>query len=512
MTTHTRGGAATEKGAARTTAVVLAGGTGQRVGLSIPKQLLKIAGKTVIEHTLAVFDQAEGIDDVMVLMTPGYVADVEKIVAKAGLTKVTRVIEGGASRNETTERAIAALGEDLAEGEDCNVLFHDAVRPFLSQRVIQDCVDALGRYQAVDVAIPSADTVIVTRTHGDDGEFITEVPDRSRLRRGQTPQGFTLSTIRRAYEIAGADPNFQATDDCSVVLKYLPEVPIHVVPGDEYNMKVTEPLDVFLADKLFQLASTAAPAQADEGAYRRLLQGRTLVVFGGSYGIGADIADLARASGARVYALGRSSTGTHVENPAHVEEALATAYAESGRIDYVVNTAGVLRIGKLAETDNSTLEEALRVNYLAPVQIARASHKYLAESGGQLLLYTSSSYTRGRAEYSLYSSTKAAMVNLTQALADEWAADRIRVNCVNPERTATPMRTKAFGKEPEGSLLSSQAVARTSLDVLLSDMTGHVIDVRQQDPMRGTAAASAFDQALATVLDRSGDSESAGSL
>lgn len=163
----------------RTTAVVLAGGTGQRVGLSIPKQLLKIAGKAVIEHTLTIFQQADSIDDVIVLMAPGYVPDIEKIVAKSGLTKVTRIIEGGSTRNETTERAIAALGEGLAEGEDRNVLFHDAVRPLLSQRVIKDCVDALERYQAVDVAIPSADTIIVTRTHGEDGEFITEVPDRS---------------------------------------------------------------------------------------------------------------------------------------------------------------------------------------------------------------------------------------------------------------------------------------------------------------------------------------------
>ncbi|MER7833247.1 bifunctional cytidylyltransferase/SDR family oxidoreductase [Streptomyces sp. NPDC095602] len=489
----------------RTTAVVLAGGTGQRVGLAIPKQLLKIAGKAVIEHTLTIFERADCVDDVIVLMAPGFVGDVEKIVAKAGLTKVTRIIEGGATRNETTERAIRALGEGLADGEDLNVLFHDAVRPLLSQRVIKDCVAALDRYQAVDVAIPSADTIIVTRTHGEDGEFITDVPDRSRLRRGQTPQAFKLSTIRKAYEIAAGDPNFQATDDCSVVLRYLPDVPIHVVPGDEYNMKVTQPVDVFIADKLFQLASTAAPAQADEDAYRELLSGRTLVVFGGSYGIGADIAALAERYGARVYALGRSTTGTHVENPQHVEDALAKAYTETGRVDYVINTAGVLRIGKLAETDNATIQEALNVNYLAPVQIARASYKYLVETKGQLLLYTSSSYTRGRAEYSLYSSTKAAMVNLTQALADEWAADGIRVNCVNPERTATPMRTKAFGQEPAGTLLSSEAVARTSLDVLLSELTGHVIDVRQQDPTRAAGEASGFEQALAAVLDRQED-------
>ncbi|MFD7435691.1 SDR family NAD(P)-dependent oxidoreductase [Streptomyces sp. NPDC059861] len=489
----------------RTTAVILAGGTGQRVGLSIPKQLLKIAGKAVIEHTLTTFENADSIDDVVVLMTPGYVPDVEKIVARAGFKKVSRVIEGGSSRNETTERAIAALGEGLADGEDLNVLFHDAVRPLLSQRVIDDCVGALDRYQAVDVAIPSADTIIVTRTHGEDGEFITEIPDRARLRRGQTPQAFKLSTIKRAYEVAADDPNFQATDDCSVVLRYLPDVPIHVVAGDEYNMKVTQPVDVFIADKLFQLGTTAAPEQIGEDGYRELLTGRTVVVFGGSYGIGKDIAELAESYGAHVYALGRSTTGTHVENPEEVDDALSQAYAETGRIDHVVNTAGVLRIGRLAETENATIEEALKVNYLAPVQIARSAYKYLAETGGQLLLYTSSSYTRGRAEYSLYSSTKAAMVNLTQALSDEWAGDGIRVNCVNPERTATPMRTKAFGDEPAGSLLSSEAVARTSLDVLLSELTGHVIDVRQQDPTAGAVTASGFEQALASVLDRQDD-------
>ncbi|MCY0940836.1 bifunctional cytidylyltransferase/SDR family oxidoreductase [Streptomyces antarcticus] len=484
----------------RTIAVVLAGGTGQRIGLEIPKQLLKIAGKPILEHTLHIFETAPDVDDVILLMTPAYVEDAQRIVDRAGLGKVTRVLAGGSTRSETTRIAIRAAAEDLAPGEDVNLLFHDAVRPLLSQRVVKECVEALEKFQAVDVAIPSSDTVIVTRTHGDDGEFITEVPDRSRLRRGQTPQGFRLTTIRAAYDRAEADPSFQATDDCSVVVKYLPDVPVHVVQGDEYNMKVTQPVDVFIADKLFQLASHTAPAQAGDAAYREQLAGKTVLVFGGSYGIGADIARIAEGFGARVFALGRSTTGTHVENLDHVEEALARAYTETGRIDYVVNTAGVLRVGRLDETDNETIREALEVNYLAPVNIARASYKYLSETGGQLLLFTSSSYTRGRAEYSLYSSTKAAMVNLTQALADEWAGDRIRVNCVNPERTATPMRTKAFGQEPSGSLLTSESVALSSLDVLLSEMTGHVIDVRKQDPTSSPAQRSAFEAALESVL------------
>ena len=73
------------------------------------------------------------------------------------------------------------------------------------------------------------------------------------------------------------------------------------------------------------------------------------------------------------------------------------------------------------------------------------------------------------------------MVNLTQALADEWASSGVRVNCINPERTGTPMRTKAFGDEPPGTLLASAEVARQSLDVLLSAITGHIIDIRREE-------------------------------
>ncbi|MBP2706073.1 bifunctional cytidylyltransferase/SDR family oxidoreductase [Microbispora sp. RL4-1S] len=458
----------------RRVGVVLAGGVGQRVGLGTPKQLLKIAGKTILEHTIDVFDGHPDIDEVVVLMVPGFVAEAEELVRRNGYTKVTKVLEGGASRTETTWRALRALGD-----EECDVLLHDAVRPLVDPRIISDCVAALRAYEAVEVAIPSSDTVVVAAP-GPRGDIIRDIPDRSRLRRGQTPQCFRLSIIREAYERAFADPAFgsqPATDDCGVVLRYLPDVPIYIVPGSEQNMKVTHPVDVYIADKLFQLGACAAPA-LDEHGYRQGLTGRTVVVFGGSYGIGADVVALAREHGADAHSFSRSQNGVRVEDVAAVEDALARVYALSGRIDYVVNTAAVLHMGKLGEAGPHTIEETIGVNYLGPVNIARASLKYLMETRGHLLLYTSSSYTRGRADYSLYSSTKAAVVNLTQALADEWACHGIRVNCVNPERTATPMRLRAFGDEPAATLLSPSAVARTSLDVLLSRLTGQVVDVR----------------------------------
>ncbi|MFU8849828.1 D-ribitol-5-phosphate cytidylyltransferase [Micromonospora sp. SL1-18] len=454
----------------RTVAVVLAGGTGTRLGLGIPKQLLKIAGKPIIEHTLAVFEAAPEIDEILVLMASGHVAEAQQIVDKAGFSKVSKVIEGGDTRNATTRIALDAIGEG-----DVNVLFHDAVRPLVSARIVRECVNALWTYAAVDVAIPSADTIVQV----DENDCITDIPVRATLRRGQTPQAFRSGAIREAYRRAEGDPDFAATDDCGVVLRYLPGTPIKVIDGSDENIKVTHPVDVHLADKLFQLAAAQAPRVSDHRSYLEELTGRTIVVFGGSYGIGHDLTELARGYGAQVFPFSRSTTGTHVERPEDVAAALKTAFEATGRIDHVVVTAGVLERGALTEMDAETMDRLLHVNFVGPVTVARQSLPYLQQTKGQLLLYTSSSYTRGRARYALYSATKAALVNLTQALADEWAEFAVRVNCVNPERTATPMRTKAFGEEPEHTLLSAEAVAQASLDVLVSDLTGQVIDVRR---------------------------------
>ena len=454
-------------------AVLLAGGVGTRVGLDLPKQLIKIAGRPIMEHTLATLDAHPMVDEIIVLMAQGHLDAVHAIIRNGGYTKVTQVLEGAETRNETTLRAIQAITDDEAK-----VLFHDAVRPMVTARIITECFEALDKYDAVDTAIPSADTIVEL----DDNGVIANIPQRSRLRRGQTPQAFKATVIRAAYAKAGQDPNFQATDDCTVVLRYTPEVPIGIVAGDDRNMKVTEPIDVYIADKLFQLTSSDLPAPRTDEEYRAAFDGKTMVVFGGSYGIGLDIVQLAESYGCKVHSFSRSGTRTHVERRADVAAACRQVLDADGRVDFVVNTAGVLPRGSLAETSEETIYSATEINYLAPILIAQEFYPYLAATSGSLLLFTSSSYTRGRSGYSLYSSAKAAIVNLTQALADEWAGE-VRVNCVNPERTGTPMRTKAFGEEDPSTLLESGTVARASLDVLLANQTGHIIDVRKSDPL-----------------------------
>lgn len=423
----------------RSVGVLLAGGVGQRVGGDTPKQLIKIAGRTILEHTLALFNDAPEIDEIVVLMTPGFTGQVEEIVARGRFGKVSKVIEGGASRTETTWRALQALGS-----QECNVLLHDAVRPLLEPRIITECVRALETYSAVDVAIPSSDTILVA-ARGPHGETVREIPDRSLLRRVQTPQCFRLSVIRQAYERALADPDFgarPATDDCGVVLRYLPDVPIYIVPGSERNMKVTHPVDVYLAEKLLQLDGTPAPSPRDR---REALAGRNVVVFGGNYGVGADVAELAASHGAEVHAFSRAEDGVRMADHASVAKALA----QVGRIDHVIDAAGVLHMGRLAEVTDEAVADTVGINYLGPVNVARAAYPYLRESGGSLLFCASSGGTG-----SLGASATAAVTGLTRALADEWAHDLIRVNCLT------------LGAEPGHAL---------ALDVLLSDLTGQVV-------------------------------------
>lgn len=451
----------------KTVAVVLAGGAGTRVGLGLPKQLLKVAGKTIMEHTLDRLQNSEDIDDILIVISAPFRDRLGEIL-RDKYSKLSELVAGGDNRNESTRNALSRL-----DGRTCKVLIHDAVRPFLDHQTIRRCVEALDEYEAVDVVIDSADTIVRV----DDDDILVEIPDRKYLRRGQTPQGFRLGTIQRAYEIAEGNGFAGATDDCSLVLRYLPEVEVKAVRGSEHNMKITYPLDMFLADRMFQLESTS-PWEDVDGSALEALRDTVLVVFGGSYGIGRSLIDLAVAFGARVWSFSRSETGTDIRDPTKIESALRDVHDAAGRIDHVVNAAALLTKGPLVEMSISGIEEQIDVNYRSPALIARAAFPYLRASRGHLLMFTSSSYTRGRAEYSLYSSTKAAVVNLTQALSDEWAALGVKVNCINPERTSTPMRFRNFGYEPEETLLSAESVARNALHVLTSSMTGQVVDVR----------------------------------
>jgi 2-C-methyl-D-erythritol 4-phosphate cytidylyltransferase len=240
----------------RTVAVVLAGGSGSRFGSARPKQFGVLGSRNLVEHCVLAFESAPDVDTVLVVAARGTEDDVRRTVA--GYRKVAAVIPGGSTRSESTRQAIGWLTDAVGTaGPDAKVLFHDAARPLVDQRTITDCVSALDKWDAVGVVVPSADTIVEV----DDG-VIRRVLPRESLARCQTPQGFRLSVISRAYQLADADPGFgtvPATDDCGVVLRYLPEIPVAVVTGSQRNLKITYAADLAVAEALLESPDPADP-------------------------------------------------------------------------------------------------------------------------------------------------------------------------------------------------------------------------------------------------------------
>ncbi len=220
-------------------AVLLAGGTGSRIGGSIPKQLLPLPdGRSVLEHAVEAFERAQCIDEIGIVMHKDYLAEAEKMVRRNGWQKVAFVVAGGSERWESSVNAIREIERRNAQSSQINILLHDAARPFVSEQIIENVCHALEQHEAVTVAIPATDTMYTVSENSTD-KIVLDIPNRTMLMCAQTPQAFRLSTIAAAYRLALQDTHLQATDDCGIVHRYLPNTPIHIVLGSPSNRKIT---------------------------------------------------------------------------------------------------------------------------------------------------------------------------------------------------------------------------------------------------------------------------------
>jgi 2-C-methyl-D-erythritol 4-phosphate cytidylyltransferase len=450
-------------------ALVLAGGSGDRFGAEIPKQFVRLAGEPILLRSVRAVAGA-GVDQIIVVTHPNWLAETRELLEHADVAPPVSIVAGGVTRNESTQRGLAALD---ADGEDI-VLVHDAVRPLVPREVILRSIEPVlsGRADATDTVIPSADTLVIVR-----GDDVIEIPERARYRRGQTPQTFRVRILKQAYEAAAAGGDLTATDDCSLVLRHVPGARIVAVAGDEVNLKITTRTDMVLADRMIQMRTLSRVAEPRGPGS---LEGTRLYVVGGTQGIGEAVANAATARGALVVVDGRR-TGLDVRDAGAVEGRMRAAADRLGGIDHVICTAGVLKVGLAVEMRPAEMAEVIDVNVSGTLNVARAAYPYLREGRGSLTVFASSSFTLGRPRYVAYSASKAAVVNLAQGLAEEWAADGIRVNAVSPERTDTPMRRAAFPDESPIGLLQSEDVALATLSLLQSDLTGQVVDVRRDD-------------------------------
>ncbi len=160
-------------------AVILAGGTGNRFGLNIPKQFAKVAGKTIIEHTISRFQKHKRVDEICIVVHPDWIDKVESLIVKNRFTKVEKILRGGEERKDSSLSAIEAYSVEYSEA---NMIFHDAVRPFVEDRIIDECLDRLETYNAIDVAIPAVDTIIEV-----DKNLIKNIPNRDNMMQDRLP-------------------------------------------------------------------------------------------------------------------------------------------------------------------------------------------------------------------------------------------------------------------------------------------------------------------------------------
>lgn len=228
-------------------AIVLAGGIGSRMGASLPKQFMLLHGRAVIEYSIETFDSHPSVDEVAVVVHPDWRGEMENIAARNSWSKLSKIINGGSERYMSSLNAVMAF---IDYPDDTNLLLHDAARPALSAETVSRVTAMLLHHEAVGVAVPCTDTIwevhpdmsaqfAVDSHQFEMPRFVARIPERRLMWQAQTPQAFRLPLIRDAYQRALQDPQFHATDDCSVVQRYMSGIKIAVVEGSAANRKIT---------------------------------------------------------------------------------------------------------------------------------------------------------------------------------------------------------------------------------------------------------------------------------
>lgn len=419
------------------------GGIGQRFGGAIPKQFMHLAGKPVFWHTLETFVHSHLFQEIILVCPEKWQRDIEQHVPEK-----VRCIVGGPTRQASSRLGIAAC----SPSSDIVVL-HDAVRPFVSQHILYENIIAAERYGAVDTCIPTTDTIV----KGSDS--IEEIPERTLLYRGQTPQSFQKTLIEKAH---AATTKTNATDDCQLVHDM--GHPVHISLGSEENIKITTEFDLLHAEQIFRLRAQKAPLSNTS------IKNKVIAITGGTGGLGRAIETLLEEEGVRTLLLSPSSSHYPVDLTCAREAEMLAATLPP--LDGLINCVGYLQKASLHELSQSVIEKTIAVNLTAVINAC----KYLPiAAGGHIINVASSSYTRGRKETSVYSATKAAVVNFTQALSEE--RPDLSINALVPPRMNTEMRRVNFPHESEASLLDPLIAAQEIVALLKSSITGSICEV-----------------------------------
>lgn len=229
-------------------AEILAGGKGTRMGnTEMPKQFLMLGKKPIFIHTVEQFLMNKRIDKIFICCPEQWVSYTKDTLKKyiSDTTKVI-VVKGGETRNDTILNGCCFIEENYGIQEDDIILTHDAVRPFLTQRIIDDNIDGALKYGAVDTVVEAFDTIV----HSKDGQIITDIPVRSEMYQGQTPQSFNIKLLMSFFASLTEDEKSILTDACKALV--IKGTDVHLVKGEVSNIKITTQYDLKVANGLVE--------------------------------------------------------------------------------------------------------------------------------------------------------------------------------------------------------------------------------------------------------------------
>ncbi|EAD7631828.1 MULTISPECIES: IspD/TarI family cytidylyltransferase [Listeria] len=228
-------------------AQILAGGKGTRMGnVSMPKQFLPLNGKPIIVHTVEKFILNTRFDKILISSPKEWMNHAEDNIKKYISDDRIVVIEGGEDRNETIMNGIRFVEKTYGLTDDDIIVTHDAVRPFLTHRIIEENIDAALETGAVDTVIEALDTIVESSNH----EVITDIPVRDHMYQGQTPQSFNMKKVYNHYQNLTTEKKQILTDACKICL--LAGDDVKLVKGEIFNIKITTPYDLKVANAIIQ--------------------------------------------------------------------------------------------------------------------------------------------------------------------------------------------------------------------------------------------------------------------
>ena len=251
------------------TAIIPAGGSGQRMGLGTPKQFMTLAGLPLLVHTLRAFSNTPAISAILVAVPAAEITRTEELLRQYGIAKIHAVVAGGATRQESVQRGLAAVPPECEL-----VVVHDAARPLVTPELIAACIAAAEKHGAAIAAVPVKDTL----KRAASGQLIAATVARDELWQAQTPQVMRRELLEAAYTAAERD-HFVGTDEASLLEHH--GCPVALVAGSETNLKITRPEDLTLAEALLMHANPSPTLRIGHGYdAHRLVAGRALVLGG----------------------------------------------------------------------------------------------------------------------------------------------------------------------------------------------------------------------------------------